>query len=85
MWGHTSEFETRNSWELLDEICEKLSGADDVWFATNIEIYDYVEAYRGLKYSADGTIVYNPSIFDIWFDVNKTLVCIKSGEVLKLT
>ncbi len=84
LWGHSYEFDTNNEWELLDEICDKLSGHDDIWYATNIEIYDYVNAYNSLVYSADETIVYNPTLFDIWFDIDGKEYKISSGETLKV-
>jgi len=37
----------------------------DFWYATNMEIYEYVQAYKSLVYSADGKIVYNPTLLDI--------------------
>lgn len=84
MWGHSFEFDGDNNWELLDEICKKLSGKDDIWYATNMEIYEYVNAYKSLVYSADGKTIYNPTLFDIWFDVDGKLYCIKSGETVKI-
>lgn len=82
IWGHSYEFETNNNWELLREICEKISGNDEIWYATNIEIYEYVNAYYSLIYSADGTIVYNPTLFTVWFDIDGKLYFIKPGETL---
>lgn len=84
LWGHSFEFEKNNNWELLDDICKKLAGRDDIWYATNIEIYEYVQAYNSLVYSADGTIVYNPTLLDIWFDIDGNLHCVKSGKTKKL-
>lgn len=83
-WGHSSEFESKNNWEHLEEICQGLSGKDDVWYATNIEIYDYVNAYNSLVYSADGSTVYNPTLYEIWFDVDGKLYSVKSGETIKI-
>jgi len=82
MWGHSYEFEGR--WELLDAICEALGGHDDVWYATNGEIYDYVKAYESLRFSADHTRVYNPTVTDVWFDVDGVRYCVKAGETLVL-
>lgn len=82
MWGHSFEFEVKQNWDHLEELCQRLSGKDDVWYATNIEIYDYVQAYRSLRYSADGTIVYNPSLLDVYFDLDRTLYCVRSGETI---
>ena len=84
LWGHSFEFERKNNWELLDSICEVLADQKDVWYATNIEIYEYVNAFNSLIYSADGTIVYNPTLYDIWFDLDGTLYKILSGQTLKV-
>ena len=84
LWGHSFEFESKNNWEHLEEICQKLSGREDVWYATNIEIYDYVKAYEALRYSADGTIVYNPTLYEIWFDVDGKVYSIKPGETIRV-
>ena len=35
----------------------KFSGKSDVWYATNIEIYNYVEAYKSLIFNAEGNKV----------------------------
>ncbi len=82
LWGHAHEFEQKGNWERLDEICERLAGHDEIWYATNMEIYRYVEAYRALEHSADGRRVYNPTLLDVWFDIDGTLYCVKSGETL---
>ncbi len=84
IWGHSYEFNNNNNWEHMEKICQNLSGREDVWYATNIEIYNYTKAYNSLIYSADSTIVYNPTLFDIWFDVDGTLYCVKSGETIKV-
>lgn len=83
MWGHSYEFENNDNWNLLDEICEKIAHRDDIWYATNIEIYDYVNAYYSLIWNTDETMVYNPTLFEIWFSVDKVIYSIKPGETLK--
>lgn len=82
LWGHRFEFENNKNWDLLDKICSALSNKPDVWYATNIEIYDYVSAYRSLVFSADGSMVYNPTLLDIWFTEDGKPYIIKSGETL---
>lgn len=84
MWGHAYEYEHDKNWDLLEKICEILADKDEIWYATNIEIHDYVEAYNSLIYSASGKIIYNPTLFDIWFDVDGELKKIASGETIKL-
>jgi len=84
LWGHSFEFDRNDNWDRLIDICERLSGKDDVWYATNIQIYNYVTAYNSLIYSADGKTVYNPSLYTIYFDVDKIGYSIGAGETIRL-
>ncbi len=84
MWGHTYEFEQNNNWELIENICKKLGGRDDIWYASNMEIYNYVNAYYSLHYSADGRIIYNPTLYKIWVDIDGESYCIDSGETIRI-
>ena len=84
LWGHSYEFDNDQNWDRLTEICEKLAGKDDVWYATNMEIYEYVHAYESLVYSADGSMVYNPTLHTIWFDVDGKPYVVHAGETITL-
>lgn len=84
LWGHSFEFEGNQNWDRLEKICTELSGKEDVWYATNIDIHDYVECYRSLVYSADGQMIHNPTLKDIWFDIDGRLYCIRSGETITI-
>ncbi len=83
LWGHAFEFERDNSWELLDQICERLGGRDDIYYATNMELYEYITAYRSLVYSADNSMIYNPTLKTIWLDRDGVLYKIEPGQTLK--
>ena len=69
VWGHSYEFQNNNNWELIENFCKLVGGHDDIWYATNIEIIDYLEVLKRLKFSADGTHVYNPSVQSAWLTV----------------
>ncbi len=84
IWGHSVEFETNGNWEHIEEICKKLANNKEIWYATNIEIYDYVEAYKHLRYSADGHMVYNPALFTMWLDVDGKLYAVNPGETIRI-
>ncbi len=84
IWGHSFEFERDNNWDLMEGICQKVSGRDNIWYATNIDIYDYVQAFRSLQYSADAQLVYNPTLLTVWFLVDSTLYHVEPGETLHL-
>ncbi len=66
--GHAYEFDRDDNWEVIEKFCEKVGGKDDVWYATNIEIFDYIDAYNSLKTTTDQKIVYNPSVIDVWVE-----------------
>lgn len=84
MWGHSYEFENDQSWDVLERVCEEIGGRDDTWYATNGEIYDYVKAWEALRYSADHSRVYNPTVIDVWMTIDGTTYCVKAGETLVL-
>lgn len=84
LWGHSYEFEANNNWERIERFAGEVSGRDDIWYATNIEIYDYVQAYRSLIFSNDMTLIYNPSAITVEIDANGTAYTIKPGETVKL-
>ena len=84
LWGHAYEFDNNDNWDLIDGFCKLVSGKDDTWYATNIEIYDYVMAFRSLVTSADGNRIYNPTLYEIFMDIDGKAYSIKSGETLVL-
>lgn len=84
LWGHSYEFDRNNNWEIIEEFCEYISHDSDIWFATNMEIYDYIKALKSLEFSADCTIVKNPSAISVWIGVNDQPVEIKSGATCAL-
>ncbi len=83
VWGHSFEFRLKDNWNVIEEFCEKMGGRDDIWYATNIEIYDYVTAYNRLECSADGKRFHNPTATKIWFDVDGEVYEINPGETIK--
>ena len=84
IWGHSYEFDRHDNWEHMENICQKLAHNDEIWYATNIEICNYVEGYKRLVYSANGYKIYNPNLFTIWIDVDGVVYSIKSGETIDL-
>ena len=83
VWGHTYEFRTKEDWDRIEEFFKLVSNRDDVWYATNIEIYDYIEAYRALEYSVDLTRVYNPTAIDVYIVHEDKQYKIPAGQVVK--
>lgn len=84
LWGHSHEFDRNGNWDRMTEICARLGGRADVWYATNMEIYEYVSAYDALIISADGKKIYNPTLIPVWFDSDGELYTVKPGETIEI-
>lgn len=84
LWGHSYEFEGNNNWNVIEEFVEYMANREEIWYATNIEIYDYHMAFKQLAFSLDADMVYNPTAFEIWFEVDGNTYSVKPGETKKL-
>lgn len=70
VWGHSYEFDNNNNWNVIEEFCQYMGGREDIWYATNIEIVDYMEAAGSLRFSCDAEHVYNPNACSVWLQLN---------------
>lgn len=84
VWGHSYQFDLDNSWCIIENLFDAIKTEKDIWFATNGEIYDYVNAFNALQYSCDGSMAYNPSALDIHLMCNYVPVKITAGHIVKL-
>ena len=84
LWGHAYEFEANDNWDRIEQFAEKMSGRKDIWYATNIEIYNYVECFKQLRFTADATMAENPTAIDLWFTYNNKSYMVKAGETIKI-
>ncbi len=84
MWGHTFELEQKNNWDHMEHICQKISNKEDVWYANNIDIYNYVKAYEALVFSADMRYVQNPSAIAVCLVCNGKNYTVPAGETICL-
>ncbi len=80
VWGHSYEFGMKDNWNVIEDFCKLVGGKEAIWYATNIEIVDYLEDAKRLQVSVDGDFVYNPNAQDIWIGVDNEVVCCKAGE-----
>lgn len=75
LWGHSYEFEEDDNWSLMEAFCKYTGGQKDIWYATNLEIYEYWEAYNRLIWSVGLEKVYNPSAMPVWIQFEIEGVC----------
>ncbi len=84
VWGHSYEFNNDGNWDRIEELFKRVSGRDDVWYATNGEIFNYTKAFKSIVYSANGDIAYNPTVTDLYFSFYGKEIVLKSGETKNL-
>jgi len=84
LWGHSYEFEGDNNWDVIEKFAETVGNRDDIWYATNIEIYDYIQAWNSLVWSVDQTLVHNPTTTTLFFMIKTNKYVINPGETLSL-
>ena len=83
VWGHSYEFDDDNNWSLIEDFAAEAGAKKDIWFATNIEICEYVKAYRALVFSTDGERVYNPSAVPVWIELRGKVYKVGPAEELR--
>lgn len=82
VWGHSFEFEEKGNWQVIENFAKKVSKRQDVWYATCIEIYEYIQAYRSLVFSLDGERVYNPSAIPVWVELRGKTYKVEPAQTL---
>lgn len=81
IWGRSYEFAQKDNWQVLEEFMKYVSDyREKIWFATSIEIVDYVKAFRELRCSSDGRILQNPTEMTLWFEMDREIHCIHGNE-----
>lgn len=84
VWGHGYEATALGAWDTLEAFLNRVCGCDDIWYAENIEVYDYVSAVRSLVYSATGDYIFNPGRLDVWMLIDGRPIRIPSGRTVEV-
>ena len=84
VWGHSYEFERDDNWNIIEKFSKKIGNKSDIWYATNIEIIDYLDASKRLQVSVNGDFAYNPNAMSLWIEVDKKSIEIKGGQTCEL-
>ena len=82
VWGHSYEFDDHDNWDVIERFAEYVGGKADIWYATNIEIHDYVRAYEALITDADASRVFNPTLIDVWVLESGKTYRVGAGETV---
>lgn len=80
LWGHSVEFERNRNWNIIEDFAKKIGNRSDIYYATNGEIYEYVEAFKQLRTSSDGKLWYNPTCTDLFVSYEGIKAKIAAGQ-----
>jgi peptidoglycan/xylan/chitin deacetylase (PgdA/CDA1 family) len=86
VWGHSYEFDQNDNWNRIETFLQKVTKKDDVWYATNIEVQRYADAYHQLVFSVDSQTVWNPTAASVWLGgiFSKEVIEVQPGKVTRL-
>ena len=84
LWGHSYEFERDDNWKIIEKFSKKIENKSDIWYATGIEIVDYLDAASRVQVAVDGTFAYNPNAESVWLEVDNKSIELKGGKTTEL-
>ena len=82
LWGHSYEFEANDNWDVIERFAQAVSGKEDIWYAANIEIYDYCRAFSQLVFNTAMTLCVNPTAQNLWFAYGEKEVHVPAGSTV---
>ena len=69
---------------MIERQLDRLGNHDDVWYATNIDVFDYIAAFKALDFTVDGRFVTNRSALDVCLRLGKKTLTVHAGETADL-
>ena len=85
LWGHTFEFDDNDNWNVIEEFTAYMAGREDtIWYATNMEIYTYMQAFERLEFTVDLSLVHNPTDQKVWFVYDGREYAVEPGRTITM-
>jgi peptidoglycan/xylan/chitin deacetylase (PgdA/CDA1 family) len=85
IWGHSWEMGIdQKKWEETEKFFKLLANNDDICYTKQIDLVDYINAFRNLKFSVDKSSVTNTSSLNICIKINDTIYTVQAGSSMKL-
>lgn len=84
IWGHSTEFNGAKNWDKIETFCRTYGNNDQIWYATNLEIFDYLQAYHRLIFSMDQKKVQNPGVIPVWLKAAGNVFEVKPGATVEI-
>lgn len=85
IWGHSWEMGTDQSkWEETEKFFKMVANNSTIYYTKQIDLVDYIKAYKNLKFSVNKDKVTNTSALTICIKINSQIFSIPSGATVNL-
>jgi peptidoglycan/xylan/chitin deacetylase (PgdA/CDA1 family) len=86
IWGHSWEMGTdQNKWNETEKFFKLLADNQAIFYTSQIDLVDYINAFRNLKFAVDKNYVTNTSSINVFIKINTKVFNVLSGTSMKLT
>ncbi|MFZ4465367.1 MAG: polysaccharide deacetylase family protein [Bacteroidales bacterium] len=80
IWGHSWEYEgPGNKWAEVEKFFKMISKNPDIYYTTQIDLVDYINAFQNLRFSVDKSMVTNLSSMDVCIKINSKVFTVEAG------
>ena len=85
IWGHSWEMGTdKSKWDETEKFFKVLANNQAIYYTKQIDLVDYINAYRNLKFSVDKNSVTNTSAINVYIKINNKVFKVLAGTSLNL-
>lgn len=86
VWGHSWEMgNDQHKWDETEKLFNLLANKSTIYYTTQIDLVDYINAFHNLKFSVEKNMVYNQSSLTIYFKLNNKTYSVLPGKMLLLS
>lgn len=86
IWGHSWEMGTdQKKWDETEKFFTLLANNPTIYYTKQIDLVDYINAFRNLKFSVDKNIVANTSAINVYIKINSKIFNVKAGTSMNLS
>jgi hypothetical protein len=86
IWGHSWEMGTdQKKWDETEKFFNLLANNQAIYYTSQIDLVDYINAFRNLKFSVDKNNVTNPSAINVCIKINTKVFNVLAGTSMNLT
>ena len=86
IWGHSWEMgKDPVKWDETEKFFKLLANDPSVHYTAQIDLVDYIGAFRNLKFSVEKNMVFNPNSITVFFKKNGMIYSVLPGKTLVLS